>query len=56
MIFQTNMATSYAAGRWAQINDPDLADFRPYIKYHSKGNDQICFAFTDAHPASGLGA
>ncbi len=34
MIFQTNMATSYAAGRWAQINDPDLADFRPYIKYH----------------------
>ena len=34
MIFQTNMATSYAAGRWAQINDPALADFRPYIKYH----------------------
>ncbi|MBK6675445.1 MAG: hypothetical protein IPG52_00670 [Rhodocyclaceae bacterium] len=28
------MATSYAAGRWAQINDPGLADFRPYIKYH----------------------
>ncbi|MEP6663117.1 MAG: BNR-4 repeat-containing protein, partial [Verrucomicrobiota bacterium] len=26
---------------------------RPYIKYHSTGNDQICFAFTDAHPASG---
>ncbi len=34
VIFQTNMATSYAAGRWAQVNDPDLADFRPYIKYH----------------------
>lgn len=34
VIYQTNMATSYAAGRWAQVNDPDLADFRPYIKYH----------------------
>jgi hypothetical protein len=34
VIYQTNMATSYAAGRWAQVNDPDLAAFRPYIKYH----------------------
>ena len=34
MIYQTNMATSHAAGRWAQINDPALAAFRPYIKYH----------------------
>lgn len=34
VIYQTNMATSYAAGRWQQINDPDLADFRPYITYH----------------------
>lgn len=33
-IYQTNMATSYAAGRWAQVNDPALAKFRPYIKYH----------------------
>lgn len=34
VIYQTNMATSYAAGRWAQVNDPELAAFRPYIKYH----------------------
>jgi hypothetical protein len=34
VIYQTNMAASYAAGRWAQINDPALADFRPYITYH----------------------
>lgn len=34
VIYQTNMATSHAAGRWAQINDPALAKFRPYIKYH----------------------
>lgn len=26
---------------------------RPYVKYHSTGNDRIGFAFTDAHPASG---
>lgn len=34
VIYQTNMATSYAAGRWAQLNDPDLVSLRPYWKYH----------------------
>lgn len=34
VIYQTNMATSYAAGRYAQLSDPDLLSFRPYWKYH----------------------
>lgn len=34
VIYQTNMATSYAAGRFAQLSDPDLLLLRPYWKYH----------------------
>jgi hypothetical protein len=33
VIYETNLATSYAAGRWAQLNDPDLLSVRPYWKY-----------------------
>jgi hypothetical protein len=33
VIYQTNTATSYAAGRWAQLNDPDLARVRPFWQY-----------------------
>lgn len=33
VIYQTNMASSYAAGRWAQLNDPELLKERPYWKY-----------------------
>lgn len=37
VIYQTNMATSYAAGRWAQLNDPELVALRPYWRYvHSE--------------------
>lgn len=38
VIYQTNMATSYAAGRWAQLNDPELLQARPYWRYvHADG-------------------
>lgn len=38
VIYQTNMATSYAAGRWQQLNDPELLKVRPFWKYiHSDG-------------------
>lgn len=38
VIYQTNMSTSYSAGRWAQLNDPGLAKLRPYWKYrHADG-------------------
>ena len=32
--YQTNMSTSYAAGRWTQLHDPDLVKIRPYLTYH----------------------
>jgi len=34
IIYSTNMATSYAAGRWQQLNHPDLLKVRPYWRYH----------------------
>lgn len=38
IIYQTNMSTSYAAGRWAQLHDPDLLLLRPYLTYvHADG-------------------
>lgn len=38
IIYQTNMSTSYAAGRWSQLNDPDLLKLRPYFTYvHADG-------------------
>ncbi|MBV5296331.1 MAG: head morphogenesis protein [Curvibacter lanceolatus] len=37
-IYQTNMATSYAAGRYQQLMDPDFLKLRPYWRYiHSDG-------------------
>ena len=32
-IYQTNIAASYAAGRWQQLNAPDLLAARPYWRY-----------------------
>lgn len=32
-IYQTNIASSYAAGRWRQLNDPALLAERPYWRY-----------------------
>ncbi len=38
IIYQTNMSMSYAAGRWKQLNDPDLLKVRPYWTYvHADG-------------------
>lgn len=39
VIYQTNMATSYAAGRWKQLNDPGLLKIMPYWQYHH--NDSV---------------
>lgn len=33
IIYQTNTATSYAAGRWQQLNNPKLLQLKPYWKY-----------------------
>ena len=39
VIYQTNMSTSYAAGRWKQLNDPVLLKVLPYWQYHH--NDSV---------------
>lgn len=41
VIYQTNMATSYAAGRWQQLNDPELQKVMPYWEY--KHSDSVIF-------------
>ncbi len=33
LIYKTNLDTSYAAGRWAQMTDPDMMRLRPYWRY-----------------------
>lgn len=33
VIYQTNMSTSYAAGRWKQLTNPELLSVRPYWRY-----------------------
>lgn len=33
VIYQTNLATSYAAGRYQQLTDPDFLKLRPYWRY-----------------------
>lgn len=33
VIYQTNMATSYAAGRYRQLTDPEFLALRPYWRY-----------------------
>lgn len=34
VIYHTNLSSSYAAGRWQQLNDPDLLKLRPNWKYN----------------------
>lgn len=33
VIYDTNVSTSYNAGRWAQLTDPDLLKTNPYLEY-----------------------
>ena len=39
VIYQTNLASSYAAGRWQQLTDPDMLKVRPYWRY--KHSDSV---------------
>lgn len=38
IIFDTNMRTAYAAGRWAQITDPDTIEAFPFWQYNHSGS------------------
>lgn len=33
LVFETNLRSSYAAGRWAQMSDPEVRAARPYLEY-----------------------
>lgn len=37
IIYTTNMRTSYMAGRYAQLTDPDVLRYRPYWRYLHSG-------------------
>jgi hypothetical protein len=41
VIYQTNMATSYAAGRYQQLSDPQLLSVLPYWRY--KHSDSVLY-------------
>lgn len=38
-IYATNLRTSYAAGRWAQLTDPEMMRSRPYWRYVHRSSD-----------------
>lgn len=37
VIYAINMRTSYMAGRWSQLTDPDVLRYRPYLEYIHSG-------------------
>lgn len=37
IIYTMNMRTSYMAGRWSQLTDPDILRYRPYLQYIHSG-------------------
>lgn len=69
-IFETNLRTAYAAGRYAQMTEPDTLATFPYWQYHHSGAvhprlqhkawDAKCYAADDpfwkvAYPPNGFG-
>lgn len=38
LIYETNIKTAHAAGRWAQMTDPDVVRLRPYLMYRHGGS------------------
>lgn len=40
-VVRTNVATSYGAGRWQAVNDPDVAAARPFIRYVTAGDENV---------------
>lgn len=34
-VFQTNIQSSFNAGRWSEYHDPDVTGFFPYFQYHA---------------------
>lgn len=40
-VIRTNVATSYGAGRWQAINDPNVRALRPYLQYRTAGDERV---------------
>lgn len=40
-VVRTNVATSYGAGRWQAVNDPDVAALRPFLRYVTAGDEAV---------------
>lgn len=39
LIYETNIKTAHAAGRWKQMTDPDVVRLRPYLVYRHGDSD-----------------
>lgn len=39
VIYTTNLRTSHAAGRYAQMNDPDVLKHHPYVQYRHRSTE-----------------
>lgn len=40
LIYETNLRTMHAAGRWRQMTDPDVQKLRPYLVYRHGGSQE----------------
>jgi SPP1 gp7 family putative phage head morphogenesis protein len=40
-VYRTNVATAYGAGRFAQLNDPELLSARPYRQWRTSGDSRV---------------
>ena len=47
MVFRTNVQSSYGAGRYAAMKDPDVMEARPYVEYRTSGDARV----RDSHAA-----
>jgi len=40
-VYRTNVASAYGAGRWQQMNDPDVIDARPYRQWFTARDNRV---------------
>ena len=40
-VYRTNVASAYGAGRWTQMNDPDVIDARPYRQWFTARDNRV---------------
>jgi SPP1 gp7 family putative phage head morphogenesis protein len=41
MVYRTNVATAYGAGRYTQMNDPVVLSMRPYRQWRTVGDERV---------------